>query len=277
MLRKTRGLRDPWPEETGKARQRHDFHPEFLDITREATVVHMVKLASHSRLATGIELPVRMLKQILTSREVPFGGRVLVVGCGHGELVAFLDGIAFQVEAFGDSPAEIDDARRRFPQYEFQYARLDESIGAPNDAFDLILVQDPCVYRNNLLDLGTRSATANLLACLKPGGNLVFVCKRDGLIGCGAGHETGCWKRHLACFPGQLAIHQYPEGFFRKANWDWLCGERDHGEYFTVTLQSPPEKLNRNFWRDFARRGLMTGQGVCCVNKAVEIPSRRVA
>lgn len=237
----------------------------------------MVQLSGHFDFATGIELPLRMLKQILVSRDVPFGGRVLVAGCGHGDLVAFLDEIAYQVEAITDSPAEIDDARKRFPQYEFHYARLDEAVAAPPDVFDLILVQDLCVYKKNLLDLGTRSATANLLACLKPGGDLVFVRKQEGRVGCGAGHEASCWKRHLACFPGQLSIHHYPESFFCRSSWDWLCGERDHGDYFTVTLQAPPEKLNRNFWRDFARRGLMTGQGACCTVNAAETHALRAA
>ncbi|WP_397571159.1 class I SAM-dependent methyltransferase [Schlesneria sp. T3-172] len=240
-------------------------------------MVGKVHLSHTPRFSTALELPVRMMKQILVSRNVPFGGRVLVAGCGHGELVAFLDGIAYQVDAVTDSPEEIEQLRKRCPQYDFHYARLDEAVGAPPDVFDLILVQDLCVYRNNLLDLGTRSATANLLACLKPGGDLVFVRKQDGPMGCGTGHEAGCWKRHLACFPGQITINQYPESFFGRSTWDWFCGNRDHGDYFTVTMQSPPEKLNRNFWRDFARRGLMTGQGKCCAGQAAGVPALRAA
>jgi SAM-dependent methyltransferase len=237
-------------------------------------MVRLYQPSSDIASSTGLELPTRLLKQVLVGHGLRFGGRVLVAGCGHGELVAFLDGIAYSVDAIDDSTDGIEDARRRFPQFEFQYARLDESIPAPTDEFDLILVQDLCVYRDNLLDLRTRSATANLLACLKPGGDLVFVRKRIGQLGCGAGHHSGCWKRHLACFPGQLETTDYRESFFDRAHWDWLYGPREHSDYFTVTLQTPPEKLTRNFWRDFARRGLMTGQGTCCPDQA--LPTDRI-
>jgi SAM-dependent methyltransferase len=214
--------------------------------------------------STGLELPTRLLKQVLVGHGLRFGSRVLVAGCGHGELVAFLDEIAYQVDVIDDSSDKISEAQAHFPQFDFRYARLDESIPAPADEFDLILVQDLCVYRQNLLDLSVRTATANLLACLKPGGDLVFVRKKDGMLGCGAGHQCGCWKRHLACFPGQLELKEYRESFLKQVHWDWLFGTREHSHYFTVTLQSPTEKLQRTFWRDFARRGLMTGQGSCC-------------
>ncbi len=217
---------------------------------------------------TGLQLPTRLLKQVLIGHGLRLGGRVLVAGCGHGELVAFLDGIAYNVDAVDDSTDEIEDARRHFPKFDFHYARLDESIPAPSDEFDLILVQDLCVYRDNLMDLRTRSATANLLSCLKPNGDLVFVRKQKGILGCGSGHNPGCWKRHLACFPGQIETKDYRESYFQLAGWDWLLGEREHENYFTVTLQTPSEKLNRNFWRDFARRGLMTGQSSCCTEPA---------
>ena len=228
-------------------------------------MVSLYQPSSEIEPSTGFELPTRLLKQVLVGHGLHFGGRVLVAGCGHGELVPFLDGLAYNVEAIDDSSDGIDAARRRFPQFEFQYARLDESVQVSNEDFDLILVQDLCVYHDNLLDLRTRSATANLLGCLKPGGDLVFVRKesRD----CGTGHQSGCWKRHLACFPGQLETTTYPESFFARVEWDWVFGPRDHSVFFTVTLQSPPEKLKPSFWRDFARRGLMTGQGTCCASR----------
>ena len=228
---------------------------------------------------TGLELPTRLLRQVLVGHGLHLGGRVLVAGCGHGKLVAFLDAIAYDVDAVDDSVDGIEDAQRLFPRFQFHYARLDEAIPAPTDEFDLILVQDLCVYRDNLLELKTRSATANLLACLKPGGDLVFVREHGGPMACGKGkHDAECWKRHLACFPGQLEMKEYHESFLESAHWDWLVGKRPHHDYYTVTLQTPPEKLNQSFWRDFARRGLMTGQASCCAREAGKVdPHRRVA
>jgi SAM-dependent methyltransferase len=240
-------------------------------------VVTLNPWACDSNFPVGLELPTRLLKQVLIGHGLRLGGRVMVAGCGHGELVAFLDGIAYDVEAVDDSVDEIEDARQHFPRFDFHYARLDESVPAPQDDFDLILVQDLCVYRDNLMDLRTRSATANLLSCLKPGGDLVFVRKDKGVLGCGSGHNALCWKRHLACFPGQIEMAEYSESYFGKDGWDWIFGKRDHKSYFTVTLQTPPEKLNRSFWRDFARRGLMTGQAACCGENTATVHAHRQA
>ena len=232
----------------------------------------MVRLYQPSSNAiTHRSIPNRLLKHVLIGHGIRFGGRILVAGCGDGELIPFLDGLAYNVDAIDDSADVIDDVRQRFPQFDFQLTRFDESLPVSNNEFDLIIVQDLSVYRNNLLDLRTRTATANLLSCLKPGGDLVFVRKEDASASPDSVHGPACWKRHLACFPGQFETLSYRELLFERANWDWLFGARDHSNYFTVTFQSPPEKLHRNFWRDFGRRGLMTGQGSCCqINSATE-------
>ena len=240
-------------------------------------MVRLYQPSSDSNAVTGLRLPNRLMKQVLVGHGIRFGGRVLVAGCGQGELVSFLDGLAYQVKAIDDSSDVIDDARQNFPQFEFQHAQLDESFPVANEEFDLIIVQDLSVYRNNLLDLRTRTATANLLSCLKPGGDLVFVRTADVSHGTHSGHVPHCWKRHLACFPGQFESADYRESLFERTEWDWLFGDRLHVDYFTVTLQSPLEKLHRNFWRDFGRRGLMTGQGCCCQIKKVANGLRRVA
>ena len=240
-------------------------------------MVRLYQPSSNSHEITGLEFPSRLLKQVLVGHGMRIGGRVLVAGCGSGELVPFLDGLAYQVEAVDDSLDVITVVRQKFPQFEFQFSRLDESFPVANNEYDLIIVQDLAVYRNNLLDLRTRTATANLLSCLKPGGNLVFIRPNGASPRTKAGHGPQCWKRHLACFPGQFETVSYRETLFQRAEWDWLFGAREHRNYFTVTLQSPPEKLHRNFWRDFGRRGLMTGQDLCCQINSVTDNLRRAA
>lgn len=227
----------------------------------------------------SLEVPVRLLKQVLVGHGVKLGGRVLVVGCGSGDLVAFLDGLAYDVNAIDDSYPSLESARRRFPQFDFQYSRIDDSLPATAGTFDLILVQDLSVYHGSLLDLRSRTATANLLSCVKPGGDLVFVNQavpsHDGT----AGHEASCWKRHLSCFPGHLETVSYPESWWQRAEWDWLLGRRDHRHFFTVSLQLHSQKLERDLWCDLARRGLKTGTGECCPARASQSdqPVRRAA
>lgn len=217
--------------------------------------------------ANGLEIPVRLLKQILVGHGVKLGGRVLVVGCHDGELVAFLDSLAYNVEVIDDSFPAVEAAQHRFPQFDFEYVRLDEALPVDPGTFDLILIQETSVYRGNLLGLRSRSVTANLLSCLKPGADLVFINRSGPSDDESSRHGANCWKRHLACFPGQFETATYPESWFHRARWDWLLGQRNHSDFFTVTLQLPPQQLDRAAWYDLARRGLMTGHGECCPAK----------
>jgi SAM-dependent methyltransferase len=238
--------------------------------------VHQSSRESDCR--TGPPLPTKLLKQVLTRHGLRIGGRVLVAGCGRGELVAFLDGLAYSVNTVDDRPDEVEKANQRFPHLQFQCARLDESISGPCNEFDLVLVQDLGVYHDNLMSLISRTVTANLLACLKPGGDLVFIGQMRRQSGCEPRHESRCWKQHLACFPGQLEAHEYRESFFENARWDWLVGRREHNDHFTVTLQSPLDKLTQSIWQDVAQCGLMTGKGSCCeMDRVASGKERRVA
>ena len=213
-------------------------------------------------------LPTRMLRQILVGRKVHLGGRVLVVGGGRGDFVAYLGNLGYCVEGVDEDEDAILNARQRFPLFDFHHGQLGVSAGMPVEDFDLILVQNVAIYQNSLLDLGARTATANLLAALKPDGDLVFIDKQDRNSEHGDGHQSSCWKRHLACFPGDFQLDNYPESFFDRASWDWLWGLRSHQNYFTVTFQLRSMKQGRAFWCDLARRGMMTDQGACCPNHA---------
>jgi SAM-dependent methyltransferase len=213
-------------------------------------VIHLHQSSRDSDFPSQLELPAALLKQVLTRHGLRLGERILVAGCGRGELVAFLDGLAYCVDAVDDCSDGIENARKRFPRFQFDHARLDESPPTIQDEFDLILVQDLCVYRDNLMDLKTRSATANLLGCLKPGGQLVFIRKHSSSLDDRAEHKPECWNRHLVCFPGRL-------------------GTRDH-RYRTVALQIPSERLPRASWQDFARRGLTPGHDSCCATGLTE-------
>lgn len=240
----------------------------------------MIRLYQSSResdFPSELELPAALLKRVLTRHGLRLGARILVAGCGRGELVAFLDGLGYRVDAVDDCSDGIEDARKRFSRFQFDHASLDESPPATHDEFDLILVQDLCVYRDNLMDLKIRLATANLLECLKPEGELVFIRKHGSSLEDAAVHKPECWNQHLACFPGKLETRDYRESFFERVQWDWLVGQRDHHDYLTVTLRIPSEKLTRASWQDFAQRGLTPDQDSCCATRPTKSGTQRHA
>jgi SAM-dependent methyltransferase len=229
-------------------------------------VVHLHRSSYAPSSLSGLQMPMRLLKQVLVGRRLNPGGRVLVAGCGHGELPTFLANLAYSVDALDDSHDRLAEARQQFPQFEFLDVRPEESLSFPDAEFDLVVVQDLEIYSENLLDPGTRIATANLLTCLKPGADLVFIRKVDDHQGRTTEHLPQCWQRHLACFPGEVDARDYRESIFSRVHWDWLCGTRDHGTWFTVRLQTPLEKFSHSFWRGCARRGL-TAAADCCVSQ----------
>lgn len=196
--------------------------------------------SSAERGVTG-HLPTRLVKQILTVHGVKIGAKVLLVGGIDNELVALLDYLSYDVSTLHDSH---------------------QAVSAAEHEFDLLIVQDLDDYHRNMLDLRCRTTTANLISCLKAGGDLVFMCSQDSSVSGATQHDASCWKRHLACFPGELETTTHHQSFFETSRWDWLFGARSHHDYLTATLQLPAEQFPRNSWLEFAHRGPMTGQ--CC-------------
>jgi SAM-dependent methyltransferase len=135
---------------------------------------------SPRRLATGI---VRQLR-------LPRGSRVLHVGCGDGEVVNLLR--RSRQEAFGlfDGPPQERDEQSEPPQ--IQPTLLHQSLPFAAQSFDVVLVQQSGDYDGSLATPEACTATANLLAALKPGGTLVYCGEAD----------FSRMKQHLAQFPG---------------------------------------------------------------------------
>lgn len=218
----------------------------------------------------NLDLPVRLLKQVLTRHGLHFGARVLIAGCGSPQLVAFLDGLGYAVDMVDDRIEVLAEAKSRFPGFEFRLANLECSIPFPHVEFDLVIVLETDVYRRNLFSLPVRNATVNLLTCLKPNSDLVFIRERTGSRDFGESHRIGCWEKHLACFPGQFSTNDFRESFFQSRSSDWLLGTRAHHEYFTVTLQIPAERISSTEWQKFATAAMLTDKRCCCQTQAVQ-------
>jgi SAM-dependent methyltransferase len=230
--------------------------------------------------AVPVQLSARVLSRILIGHRLAFGSRVLLVGWGTGELASFLEDISFEVSGIDDSLGSVDEAREMFPRIEFHAAQPSESVPLEHHSYDLVLVQECGSYTDNLLGLSARIATANLLACLKPGGHAVFVRPfgDDSPLPM-KHHQQNCWTRHLACFPGEAAISNYADPWLSRSTWGWLRGRHARRGYYTVSWRAPQLLVSPDRWREFAKRGLMTGQGACCeaANGCCEAGKRRVA
>jgi hypothetical protein len=210
------------------------------------------------------EWPVRLWQRLLVESRVPMGGRVLVIGCRQPEVVEILSECSFDVAGIDDDPVQVDAANRLFPRYSFSFCRLDEPLAAMNCACDLLLVHEVEAYRRDLLDISVRLMTANLLACLKPRGQLVVIRRLAGDRDVSAGHHPDCWAKHLACFPGTTVRDQFADPWFSRSTWNWLRGQSPRGSHLVVRHEVPLELYPRDAWVRCARRGQIPDRAACC-------------
>lgn len=229
----------------------------------------MAHSANETIPAVPVQISARVLSRVLIGHRLAFGSRVLLVGCGTGELASFLEDISFEVSGIDDSLGSIEEARRMFPRVEFQAVRPSESVPLETHSYDLVLIQECGAYGGNLLGLPARLATANLLACLKPCGHAVFVRPfGHDEPNPQASHQPNCWARHLACFPGEARISNYADPWLSRSTWGWLSGRHVRRGYYTLSWRAPQLLVAPARWREFVKQGLQTGQGVCCTSAA---------
>jgi SAM-dependent methyltransferase len=104
------------------------------------------------------------------------GRRALVVGCGLGDDAEELARLGAAVKAFDVSTRAIEWCRRRFTnsQVDYQVADVLSLPAAWREAFDLVVE----IYTLQVLPPELRAtATAQLAACVAPGGTLLVVAR----------------------------------------------------------------------------------------------------
>ncbi len=206
-------------------------------------------------------LPARLLRRVLVGGNHTIGQHVLVAGDHCGEMAEWLDELGFDVEAIDDSMERLSARQHSGARFEIHFAKLDgsDNLGAP---YDLIIADDVNMHRENLLSLRARVATAELLAQLKPEGELVIV-REPGTLG---HHDVACWTRHLACFPGKLETIEYPTPLFSREMYQWMVRGIRPEPFLTVSLKVPAEQLSMAEWCEHAQRGLLTSS-TCCMTE----------
>ncbi len=210
-------------------------------------------------------LPARLLRRILVHGNHTIGQHVLIAGDHSGEMAEWLDELGFDCEAIDDSTERLSARQRCGARFEIHFAKLDGSDNLGDDPYDLIIADELNMHRDNLLGLPARVATAELLAQLKPQGELVIV-REPGNLG---HHDVACWTRHLACFPGRLETFEYPTPLFSREMYQWVVRGIRPEPFLTVSLKSPPERLSLDDWFEHAQRGLLTSS-TCCATKSAE-------
>lgn len=213
-------------------------------------------------------LPSRLLRRVLGDGKHRIGEHVLIAGCHSGEIAEWMEGFGFDVEAIDDSHERVSARQRCGTRFEIQFARLDGTIELGNAPYDLILADRLNLHQANLLGLSARLATAELLAHLKPGGELVVVQEPDHP----GHHSVACWTRHLACFPGRLETFEYPTPLFSRDMYRWMVRGVRPDPFLTVSLKIPSERLSLLEWCDHAKRGLLTSSSCCQLEQHASIP-----
>jgi len=213
---------------------------------------------SHS--AANPPLPLRLLRRILIGGKHTIGQHVLIAGDHCIEMAEWMDELGFDVETIDDSMERLSARRQSGARFNIHFARLDGSDVIADEPFDLIIADELNLHRENLLSLKSRMATAELLAGLNPGGELVVVREPGNQNH----HNAACWTRHLACFPGRLEAVEYPTPFFSREMLLWMTRGVRPEHFLTVSLQIPLDRLSEIEWAQHAQRGILTGSVACC-------------
>jgi SAM-dependent methyltransferase len=186
--------------------------------------------------------PRRLAKGIVRQLRLSRGSRILHVGCGDGAVVSLLR--RSQREAFGlfDGPPQQRDEQSEPPQ--IQPTLLHQSLPFAAQTFDAVIVQQSGDYDGSLATPEACTATANLLAALKPGGTLVY-----------CGHaDFGRMKQHLAQFPGKGSHLSLGAGGV--LYWTLrLCGLARPG-LPALKFTIGPEGITRLEWHRIARKAV---------------------
>ena len=210
-------------------------------------------------------LPRRVLRHLLLSHDVGPASRVLVAGCSDGELVRDLDRLGLMTVGYDESAEQIRTARSLTPHLELICGPADHPLRLAEREFDLVIVRELSVYRHNLHTAEAYGTTAALLACVKPGGHLVFLTHWDAQApGLRLRHAPACYASHLGQLPGLCTTAEFVEGLGHADAWKRVLGGGVRAGYLITTLRLPSEPISRVAWQHLAEAAAHSAPETCC-------------
>jgi SAM-dependent methyltransferase len=224
-------------------------------------------------------VPRRLLRHIFEGCLIGVGSRILDVGCGTGELMRFLDQLCLDVSGLDDSPENIQATKSACPTLTCLYGAASEPLPFPGHHFNLVLARDLSVHTGDLLGRTALSATARLLAAVRPGGALCLIRRQPHAVHAARSHfrdhADECFRRHLDTFATDVRITHIGD------TWNWMARFGPKSRYVMAQVEVPLAPRSLNEWLSIAQRGASRRTAACCnmaggENRAAS-PRRRVA
>jgi SAM-dependent methyltransferase len=210
---------------------------------------------SQANPTASLGLPRRVARKLLRSAWGRKARHVLDVGCGNGQLVAYL-------QRCGCLAAGIDEnaATQGATSAASIIHRGSIAGGFPfkPQSFDLILVRSSGIYAGDLNTPEAFTATANLLSSLKPRRRAIFLEPSVVESGRGPGAaRLAALQAHLGCFPGDIDVRDHHDGVERFFSLEWLLGRYRDVALSLVIHTAPRNMLSRLKLHQQAREAVL--------------------
>lgn len=211
---------------------------------------------------TGI--PKRVLAHFLSATKIGVGYSVLDVGCGRGELAAYLDSLGIRSSGIDESPKNVMEARCRVSTCEFHCASVGDPLPSLHTQFDVVLVRDSSVFQGSMLSRPAFLATLQLLSLVRAGGCLAFIERTPTRKPAAAGHQFSCYARHIRSLPGEHDLQEFPDGpVFARPIRSWTSQRAAPG-YGIAILRLALQPPGRAEWSTAIDKAVETSHGACC-------------
>jgi SAM-dependent methyltransferase len=221
-------------------------------------------IADSSALIERTGIPRRVLSRLFDSTKVGVGFRVLDVGCGQGELAAYLASLGILCTGIDESPVNVVQARRAAPACDFTCGSIGNPVNGPRGGFDLILVRDASQFQASLLSPAALSTSLQLLTHVRPGGCLAFLTRIESSTTTAAGHQLACYARHFGFLPGNADFHELPDGHMIGRALRQRSSEQTEAGYVIALLRLPPQVLSEAEWNKAAEAAARVATASCC-------------